>query len=61
MGGGKNRITPGRVVRPKKTALPVGKGLYRVVQVTNKGVKLRNEHGDIMARLYDEDELIIMR
>ena len=61
MGGGKNRIIPGRVVRPKKTALPVGNGLYRVIQVTNKGIKLRNEHGNIMEKFYDDDDLIVAR
>ena len=59
--GGKNRIIPGRVVKPKQTAFPGCNRLYRVVDVTNKGVKLRSEHGDILSMLYDEDDLIVAR
>ena len=59
--GGRNKLVPGRVVCPKRDAMPARKGLYRVISVSSKGALLRNEHGNRMERLYNADELIVAR
>lgn len=59
--GGKLEIVPGRVVKPKKGIIDTYSGLYRVVLVTDKGIKVRNEHGTIPKRLFYDDELIIVK